>query len=82
MSIKEEIRAFVINEVLRGEDPSQFDDGMDLIESGILDSLAMMQLVTFLEGKFAVKVETSDIVPENFGSVEALTAYVEAALGS
>lgn len=78
MNISEEIRGFVLNDIMRGEDPSQVDDEFDLIESGILDSLAMMQLVTFMEGRFAIQVNTNELIPENFGSVARLAAYVEA----
>jgi acyl carrier protein len=77
MSNRESIRAFVAKDIMRGEDPSRFDDEFDLIDSGVLDSLAMMQLVTFLEREFAIKVDTADIVPDNFGSIGRLAAYVQ-----
>ena len=49
----------------------------DLLATGVLDSLGLMQLVMFLEEKLGVKVPDEDVVIENFKSVDALQAYLE-----
>ena len=49
----------------------------NLLETGILDSLGLMQLVVFIEEKLGVKVPDEDVVIENFSSVDALTGYLE-----
>ncbi len=51
----------------------------NLLETGVLDSLGLMQLVVFIEEKLGVKVPDEDVVIENFTSVDALTAYLERA---
>ncbi len=48
----------------------------DLLATGVLDSLGLMQLVLFLEEKLGVRVPDEDVVIENFKSVAALTAYL------
>jgi len=53
--------------------------GDNLLETGVLDSLGLMQLVVFIEEKLGVKVPDEDVVIENFTSVDALTAYLERA---
>ncbi len=55
----------------------QIRPGDNLLETGILDSLGLMQLVVFIEEKLGVKVPDEDVVIENFSSVDALTGYLE-----
>lgn len=50
--------------------------GENLLGSGILDSMSLLKLVTFLEERFGFEVRESEIVPDNFGSLEKLRDYV------
>ncbi|MEM6497199.1 MAG: acyl carrier protein [Pseudomonadota bacterium] len=50
----------------------------ELLETGALDSLKIMALVAFVEDRTGQKVALEDIVPETFGSVSAITAYMAA----
>ncbi len=50
----------------------------DLIATGALDSLSVMQLVAFLTDEFNAKIAATDITPDNLRSVVTLTALVEA----
>ena len=47
-----------------------------LLENGIIDSMGVMELVSFLEEAFGVRVADDDITEDNFGSVSAITRYV------
>jgi acyl carrier protein len=49
----------------------------DLLESGIIDSLGILDLVAFVEKEFGIAVSDEDLLPENFNSVEHLTAFVQ-----
>jgi acyl carrier protein len=49
-----------------------------LLEDGILDSLGLLQLVVFLEERFGIPVDETDLVPENFASVRTICAYLRA----
>ncbi len=55
-------------------------DQDSLIETGIVDSMGMLELVVFVESDFEVEVQDMDLVPENFESVEALSKFVESKL--
>jgi acyl carrier protein len=48
----------------------------DLLATGVLDSLGLMQLVLFIEEQLGVKVPDEDVVIENFRSISALTGYL------
>ena len=45
--------------------------------AGVVDSTAVMELVVWIEGKYGFDVEIDDITPDNFGSVKALTSYID-----
>jgi len=58
--------------------PELLPIGLDtqLIESGILDSLSILRLVSFIEDKFSVKVSPEDVVGENFETVKSIIGFV------
>ena len=55
----------------------ELDVHTDLLEDGILDSTAMMQLVLWIEETYQFPVELEDIAPETFGTVQRLAKYVQ-----
>jgi acyl carrier protein len=48
-----------------------------LIKSGIVDSLGILRLVAFIEENFSVVVEDTEVVPENFESINAMSSLVQ-----
>jgi acyl carrier protein len=52
------------------------DEAESLLETGVMDSTGVLELVAFIEETWAVKVEDDDIVPENLDSVDNITAFV------
>jgi len=48
----------------------------DLLSSGILDSLAILQLVAFIDEQFGIEVPDQDVVYENFNSIQSLVSYL------
>jgi acyl carrier protein len=69
------LRAFVEEELLNGKKES-LDDNTDLIEQGVIDSLSLLRLTTFLEQNCHIQVEDEEIVPENFRTLAAINAFV------
>jgi acyl carrier protein len=51
-----------------------------LLESGILDSMGILEVVEFIEGEFHVTVSDDDLLPENFQSIERIAQFVERGL--
>lgn len=54
----------------------EFDDSDSFLETGIIDSLGIVDLMLFLESEYGVKVKPKDITPENFDSVDRLVDFV------
>lgn len=49
---------------------------LSLLDSGIVDSLGVLDLVAFIEEQFGIEAQDEDLVPENFDSIDALTRFV------
>ena len=58
--------------------PNDVDVDSDLISTGILDSLSVMELIAFLSKTFDVSISAADITPVNLKSVSSISALVEA----
>ena len=66
---------------LFGDESRMPADTDSLLETGILDSTGVLELIEFIEDKYQISVEDNDTVPENLGSISNLTRYVGAKIG-
>jgi acyl carrier protein len=71
-----DIRAFVLERLAPATGRTELAGDEDLIESGVLDSLGIFQLVEFLEERFGVAIADSEITPDNFGTLERIERLV------
>ena len=76
MSVRDDVVSLVSSLFFYGNVES-LKDSDSLMESGKVDSIGMMELVSSLEKKFDFKVDVNDLLPENFDSIEAITRYVK-----
>ena len=76
MQIAEQLRAFVIDNFLFGQDGDGLAPDDSFLEKGIIDSTGVLELVGFLEKTYGITVEDSDLVPANLDSLERLEAFV------
>ncbi|HET7340907.1 MAG TPA: acyl carrier protein [Methylomirabilota bacterium] len=72
------IRTFVVERLAPAIGRTDVEDGEDLIDSGVVDSLGIFQLVAFLEERFGITIGDEEITPENFGSIAAIERLVAA----
>jgi acyl carrier protein len=72
---KAAVRAFIVESFLMGR-AGELRDDTSLTGRGILDSTSVIELVTFIEKTFAVRVEEDELVPENLDSLDAIAAFV------
>ena len=75
--IRQELRRFVVTNFLLGEDDAVLDDDASFIEQGIVDSTGVLELVSFLEQRYAIKLDDEDLVPDNLDSIQNLLAFLE-----
>lgn len=82
MDIEVQIRDYIAKNLLFSDDGFPYGDDVSFLDEGIVDSIGVMELVGFVEEKFGVKVDDLDVTPENFDSVEKMTAYIHRKTGS
>jgi acyl carrier protein len=75
MTIQEQVRRFVL-EHFYVSDPAELSDELSLIDSGIVDSTGMLEMILFVEGEFGFHVEDSETIPENLETIARIAAYV------
>ena len=75
-TIKATVKNFILNEFLPGEDPAALTDTTALVTTGILDSIAVLKAVTFLEKQFGITVEPHEAVVENLNTLSDITRLV------
>jgi acyl carrier protein len=75
-NIRHAIRTFILDKFLPGEDPNELKDSTPLITGGILDSLATLKLVAYLEDEFKVTFEAHDTDRDNFDTIADITRLV------
>lgn len=70
------IQAFILDSLLLGDESRMPDPTESLVESGVIDSTGILELIEFLESEFGVQVEDSETVPDNLDGIARLTAFV------
>ena len=75
-TIADEIRGFVVGNFLYGQIGGLVDD-QSLLESGIIDSTGVLELVAFLEQQFQISIGDRELLPENLDSVANASRFVE-----
>ena len=73
---KTKIKEFIIGNFLFGNGDGLNDD-TSFLEEGIIDSTGILELITFLEEEFAIKVDDEELIPENLDSIKNVAAFLE-----
>lgn len=81
-NVREQVRHFILENFLPGEDPRNLTDETELKESGILDSLSTLKLVSFLEERFGVEFEANDLEAGNLASLASIERLVQSKMAA
>jgi acyl carrier protein len=79
-TIKQSVKEFVLTEFLPGEDAAALTDDTEMFTQGILDSLASLKLVSFLEEKFGITIAAHEVDVEYLDSLDSIAALVRSKL--
>lgn len=75
MDLKATIREFITTNFYVPADVTLGDDE-SLLDTGLVDSTGMLEVLSFLEERFGIAVADTEMVPDNLGSIANLTGYV------
>jgi acyl carrier protein len=74
--IRDVVRQFIISEFLPSEDPSLLTDETKLITGGIMDSIATVRLVSYLEERFGFELQSHEVTVSRFDTIERIIETV------
>jgi acyl carrier protein len=80
MSVSDDVERFIVDELVAGQ-ISEIEPDEDLLAAGIVDSFGLQQLLTFIEERYGVSVDPSELTPANFRTIRNVEAFVEAQTG-
>jgi acyl carrier protein len=75
MNFQQEVRQFVIDNFLFGRE-GQLSNADSFLESGIIDSTGVLELISFIEEHFGLKLSENDLTPDNLDSVDKVAGLV------
>ena len=76
MDTEKTLIEFIKSEFIVEQQTSQLPIEQPLL-NGVIDSVGLMRLVVFIEGKFNITVEDEELVPENFQNIKKMTEYIK-----
>lgn len=81
-TIEQTIKNFITENFLVDGDTNQLDNNQSFLESGIIDSTGMMELVSFVEGQYTIKIEDEELIPDNLDSVNNVVRFINKKLAT
>lgn len=79
-SVEPDIRAFIVENFLFGDDSQPLASETSLMEKDLIDSTGILELVSFLEERFSIRVADADLVPANLDSIARIAAFINGKL--
>lgn len=74
--IQATIKRYLLEQFLPGEEPEALTADVELMTTGILDSIAVMQLVSFMEEEFEISFEAHELSVDHMNTLETITKLV------
>jgi len=78
MAIDEILKKFISEE--KGINIDDISNDTSLLESGMIDSVNMVQILSFIEEQFSIKVEDNELIPENFDTINSILNLIKGKL--
>lgn len=75
MNVEQRVKQFIV-ENFYVSNAAELANGASLIQGGWVDSTGMLELITFLEEEYGIRISDTEMVPENLDSIERIAAFV------
>lgn len=75
-AIAREIREFIVNNFMFGQESQPFTPDQSFLQTGIIDSTGLLELVAFVEQRYEISVADHELVPENLDSLSNVSQFV------
>lgn len=74
---QELLRTFILENYLFTDDQNKLNNTDSFLDTGILDSMGILELIYFLEEELSIKTESAEMIPSNLDSINNLLAFIE-----
>ena len=74
------IKEYILDEFLPGVDPSELTETTPLVSGGILDSLATVKMITFLEERYGIEIQAHETSLDHMDSIQSITRLIQSKL--
>lgn len=78
MDVETAVKEFIQKEFLAKRDAKEVSENDSLLDSGLIDSTGIFEIVGFLETRFEIEVADEDIIPENFETMKDIVGFINA----
>jgi acyl carrier protein len=75
--MEHEIRKYIIENFLFGQEDQGLLNSDSFLEKGIIDSTGVLELVSFLEESFQIRIEDEELIPDNLDSISRVAKFIE-----
>ena len=76
IDVQHEIRNYIVDRILLDDD-ERLDENLSFQESGILDSIGFLELITFIEEKFRIEILDRELISENFDTLRKISDFIQ-----
>jgi acyl carrier protein len=80
--IKQQITDFITSNFLFEDKEKTIDEKDSLLETGVIDSTGVLELIAYIEETYGIKVEDEDILPENLDTILDITYFIKQKLSA
>ena len=75
-SIRDTIRNFINSNFMLSEELRRFSDSDSFLRKGIIDSMGVVELLSFVQKRYKIRIEPAEVLPKNFDTLESLDGYI------
>jgi acyl carrier protein len=75
--VEEKLTDFISEVFLTGNRNTSITPQTSLLETRVVDSLGILEIIEFMEQEFGITVEESDMIPENLDSIDKMTRFIK-----
>jgi len=75
--IRMQLRTFILENYLFTDDQNKLDDSTSFLQTGILDSMGILELIHYLNEDLSIKVASDEMIPDNLDSINNLLEFVK-----
>ncbi len=79
--VERELRQFVVENFLYGENEEEFSNDDSFLEKGLVDSMGILTLVSHVQEKYGISIADQELIPENWDTVRRIAEFVHSKLG-